>query len=253
MELNGKTALITGGTSGIGAATVAAFAREGARVLFTGRDRARGARVQAACASDQVTFLPGDLKDTEFTHGLVSQAIRQLGSLDILVNNAGLLYRTAPIDTSDAHWREMFQVNVDSVFVLSRAAVEAMRAAKTRGAIVNVGSETSLVGAKGLGAYAATKGAVALLTRSMALDHAEEGIRINAVCPGEVHTAMLESAITQRGMKVPEGLGVLASHVPMKRVSQPEEIAETILFLASQRASYITGALLSVDGGTTAR
>jgi NAD(P)-dependent dehydrogenase (short-subunit alcohol dehydrogenase family) len=253
MELRGKTALITGGTSGIGAATVRAFAGAGARILFTGRDQARGARVRDECGGADVAFLAGDLGDAAFTNSLVPEAVRRMGRLDILVNNAGLLHRTAPIDTSDAQWREMFGVNVDAVFVLSRAAVTAMRAAKTPGTIVNVASEVSLVGAKGLGAYAATKGAVALLTRSMALDHAEEGIRINAVCPGEVHTAMLESAIAQRGMAVPEGLARLASHVPMKRVAAPEEIADAILFLASSRASFITGTLLSVDGGSTAR
>ena len=253
MELEGKTALITGGTSGIGAATVRAFAAAGARILFTGRDAARGARVKDACKSELVEFLAGDLKDAAFTDALVPEATRRMGRLDILVNNAGLLYRTAPVETSAAQWREMFLVNVDSVFVLSCAAIRAMRAAKTRGAIVNVGSETSIVGAKGLGAYAATKGAVAQLTRSMALDHAEEGIRVNAVCPGEVHTAMLESAIAQRGMAVPEGLVRLAGHVPMKRVAAPEEIAASILFLASDRASFITGALLSIDGGSTAR
>ncbi len=253
MELKGKTALITGGTSGIGAATVRAFAGVGARILFTGRDEARGARVKDECEGAEVAFLAGDLRDAAFTGALVPEATRRLGRLDILVNNAGILHRTAPVDTSEAQWREMFRVNVDAVFVLSCAAIKAMRAAKTRGAIVNVASETSLVGAKGLGAYAATKGAVAQLTRSMALDHAEDGIRVNAVCPGEVHTAMLESAIIQRGMAVPEGLARLANHVPMKRVAAPEEIADAILFLASPRASFITGALLSVDGGSTAR
>lgn len=251
MDFAGKTVLVTGGSSGIGAATVKAFAAAGARVLSTGRDTARGTRVCAETGS-KAEFVAGDLADPRFCESLVPETVKRFGRLDVLVNNAGALYRTAPVDTSAAQWREMFAVNVDAPFILSSAAVRQMRV-QGGGAIVNVASELAVVGGKGIGSYAATKGAVALLTRSMALDHAEEGIRVNAVCPGEILTPMLENSVLQRGMTVEDGVALLARHVPMKRVAKPEEIAATILFLASDAASFVTGALLAADGGSTAR
>ena len=251
MDFTGKAVLVTGGSSGIGAATVKAFAAAGAQIVSTGRDAKRGQEVCAATAG-KATFIAGDLADPRFCETLVPETVKRLGRLDVLVNNAGALYRTAPVDTSAAQWREMFAVNVDAPFILSAAAVRQMRA-QGGGSIVNVASELAVVGGKGIGSYAATKGAIALLTRSMALDHAEENIRVNAVCPGEIHTPMLENSVRQRGMTVKDGLSLLASHVPMKRVAQPEEIAATILFLASDAASYVTGTLLSADGGSTAR
>lgn len=252
MDFAGKAVLVTGGSSGIGAATVKAFADAGARVVATGRDAVRGRKVCAETGGS-AHFIAGDLADPRFCDSLVPEAVKRLGRLDVLVNNAGALYRTAPVDTSAAQWREMFTVNVDAPFILSVAAVRQMRAQGGGGAIVNVASELAVVGGKGIGSYAATKGAIALLTRSMALDHAEEGIRVNAVCPGEIHTPMLENSVRQRGMTVEDGLASLARHVPMKRVARPEEIAATILFLASDAASFVTGALLSADGGSTAR
>lgn len=252
MEFTGKAVLVTGGSSGIGAATVKAFAAAGARVLSTGRDEARGRQVCGE-TSGRAEFLAGDLADPGFCESLVPETVKRLGRLDVLVNNAGALHRTAPVDTSAAQWREMFAVNVDAPFILSTATVRQMRVQGSGGAIVNVASELAIVGGKGIGSYAATKGAVALLTRSMALDHAEEGIRVNAVCPGEIHTPMLEDSVRQRGMTTEDGIAFLARHVPMKRVARPEEIAATILFLASDAASFVTGALLSADGGSTAR
>lgn len=252
MGFAGKTVLVTGGSSGIGAATVKAFAAAGAQVLSTGRDATRGKQVCAETAG-KAEFVAGDLADPRFCETLVPETVKRLGRLDVLINNAGALYRTAPVDTSAAQWREMFAVNVDAPFILSSAAVRQMRAQGGGGAIVNVASELAVVGGKGIGSYAATKGAVALLTRSMALDHAEEGIRVNAVCPGEIRTPMLEASVLQRGMTVEDGVAFLARHVPMKRVARPEEIAATILFLASDAASFVTGALLSADGGSTAR
>lgn len=252
MDFTGKAILVTGGSSGIGAATVKAFAAAGARVLSTGRDAARGNQVCAETGG-KAEFVTGDLADPRFCETLVPETVKRLGRLDVLVNNAGALYRTAPVDTSAKQWREMFAVNVDAPFILSSAAVRQMRAQGGGGAIVNVASELAVVGGKGIGSYAATKGAVALLTRSMALDHAEEGIRVNAVCPGEIRTPMLENSVLQRGMAVEDGVAFLARHVPMKRVAKPEEIAATILFLASDAASFVTGALLAADGGSTAR
>lgn len=252
MAFHGKTALVTGGTSGIGAAVVRALAGDGAAVLFTGRDEGRGRTIAAALPGGPHHFIAGDLADDAFVRTLVPEALKRLGRLDVLVNNAGTLHIAPVAETTDAQWREMFRVNVDAVFVLSRAAIAPMRA-QGGGAIVNISSELGIVGGKSIGAYCATKGAVNQLTRGMALDHAAEGIRVNAVCPGEVHTPMMEVSIRGRGLAIEEGLKLYGANVPMKRVAQPEEIAKAVLFLASDAASYVTGAMLSVDGGTTAR
>ena len=251
MTFAGKAVLVTGGNSGIGAATVRAFAREGAAVLFTGRDRARGTALQAELAGT-TAFVAGDLADRAFAETLVPETVKRFGRLDVLVNNAGTLHRSAPAETTDEQWDVMMAVNLDVPFILSRAAVRQMRV-QGGGTIVNVASELGLVGGKGIGAYCATKGALVLLTKAMALDHADETIRINAVCPGEVHTPLLEGAIRARLMTIDDGLAFLGGQVPMKRVAEPSEIASTILFLASPAASFVTGATLSADGGSTAR
>ncbi len=250
MTFAGKAVLVTGGNSGIGAATVRAFAREGAAVLFTGRDRARGTALQAELAGT-TAFVAGDLTDRAFAETLVPEAVKRFGRLDVLVNNAGTLHRSAPAETTDEQWDVMMAVNLDAPFILSRAAVRQMRV-QGGGTIVNVASELGLVGGKGIGAYCATKGALVLLTKAMALDHADQNIRINAVCPGEIHTPLLEGAIRARLMTVDDGLAFLGGQVPMKRVAEPSEIASTILFLASPAASFMTGATLSADGGSTA-
>ncbi len=251
MTFAGNAVLVTGGNSGIGAATVRAFAREGAAVLFTGRDRARGTALQAELAGT-TAFVAGDLADRAFAETLVPETVKRFGRLDVLVNNAGTLHRSAPAETTDEQWDVMMAVNLDVPFILSRAAVRQMRV-QGGGTIVNVASELGLVGGKGIGAYCATKGALVLLTKAMALDHADENIRINAVCPGEIHTPLLEGAIRARLMTVDDGLAFLGGQVPMKRVAEPSEIASTILFLASPAASFVTGATLSADGGSTAR
>jgi meso-butanediol dehydrogenase / (S,S)-butanediol dehydrogenase / diacetyl reductase len=252
MDFTGKVALVTGGTSGIGAATVKAFAHAGALVLFTGRDGGRAAKVRIA-AKTRAHFVGGNLADRAFCESLVPATVGKFARIDILVNNAGALHRTAPVDTTDGQWDEMFAINVTAPFILSRAAVKQMHDQGGGGAIVNVASELGIVGGKGIGAYCATKGAVVQLTRAMALDHAEHGIRVNAVAPGEIHTPMLESSLVERGMTVKDGMKFLAGHVPLKRVAEPEEVARTILFLASSQASFVTGAILAVDGGSTAR
>jgi len=253
MEFGGKVALVTGGTSGIGEATVHAFARAGAAVTFTGRDETRGRKVraEAGAAGARVEFIQGDLKDARFCDRLVDEARARMGRLDVLVNNAGILHRVGALETSDEQWLETMAVNLNAVFFLSRAAARVMRA-EGGGAIVNVASELAVFADKGAAAYCASKGAIVQLTRAMALDLARDNIRVNAVCPGEVHTQMLEKAVADRGMTLEEGLRRLGRRVPIRRVSKPREIAATILFLASDDASYVTGTALSADGGTSA-
>lgn len=254
MSVEGKSVLITGSTSGIGAACAAVFAEGGARLMLTGRAAERGeavlAEVQAMGA--EAEFLPGDVKDMAFCDQVVARTVARFGRIDALVNNAGVIHRNDALGISDEHWHEAMTVNVNAVFWLSRAAVREMR--KTGGgAIVNVSSEWGLLAGKGHVAYCTSKGAVINMTRAMAIDHAADGIRVNAVCPGDVQTPMLESGIQARGFDPATALAEMGKSVPLGRVSQPEEQARVIRFLASDEASYMTGALLPVDGGNTAK
>lgn len=248
MDFSDKAVLITGGASGMGAACVREFSRRAARVLIVDRDEDAAARV---ADENGATALCGDVADARFCRRAVDQAVRRFGGLDVLVNAAGVIARHNALDTSDAEWRRVMSVNVDGLFFMSRAAVKAMTA-RRRGAIVNFGSIWGEVGAAGVLAYCASKGAVHQITKAMALDHVEQGIRVNAVCPGEVNTPMLS-----RGRPHPpsaEELRRLAeTTIPMKRLAEPEEIARVVVFLASDEASYMTGSLVTVDAGYTAR
>jgi NAD(P)-dependent dehydrogenase (short-subunit alcohol dehydrogenase family) len=254
MRLDNKTALITGSTTGIGEATARLFAAEGARVMVSGRNEARGAVAVDAikAAGGDANFIRVDQSESGACDALVDETVARLGRLDILVNNAAVLYNGTALELADAEWDEMFAVNVTALFRTSRAALRHMLAAKS-GVIVNLASESGLNGEPALGAYCATKGAVIQLTRAMAVDQAEDNIRVNAVCPGEIHTRMLEGAMLDRGYSVEDGLAMLRERIPIKRIGKPEEIARAILFLASDEASFCTGAILSADGGTVAR
>ncbi|MGH6953217.1 MAG: SDR family NAD(P)-dependent oxidoreductase, partial [Alphaproteobacteria bacterium] len=211
----------------------------------------RKVRAAAGASGASVEFIQGDLKDARFCDRLVEEARVRMGRLDVLVNNAGILHRVGALETTDEQWLETMAVNLNAVFFLSRAAARVMKA-QGGGAIVNVASELGVFADKGATAYCASKGAIVQLTRAMALDLARDNIRVNAVCPGEVHTQMLEKAVADRGMTLEEGLRRLGRRVPIRRVSKPREIAATILFLASDDASYVTGTALSADGGTSA-
>lgn len=253
MSMKGKVAVITGATSGIGGAAARVFAEAGARLVLTGRDEARGAAALAALAkTTEAAFVAGDIKDRGFCDRLIEGAVTRFGRLDALVNNAGMIKRSDALGTSDEDWLETMAVNVNAVFYLSRAAIRVMKP-QGKGAIVNVSSEWGLVGGKGHVAYCTSKGAVINMTRAMALDHAADGIRINAVCPGEVNTPMLRSGLKRRGFDVEAGLKELGKSVPLGRVSEPEEIGRLILFLASDDSSYMAGSIVAIDGGNTAR
>ncbi|MFO0997343.1 MAG: SDR family oxidoreductase [Alphaproteobacteria bacterium] len=253
MSMKGKVAVITGASSGIGAAAARVFAEAGATLVLTGRDEARGKAVLAALPkSAEAAFVAGDVKDRAFCDRLIEDARTRHGRIDALVNNAGIIKRSDALGTSDEDWLESMAVNVNAVFYLSRAAVRVMKA-QGKGAIVNVSSEWGLVGGKGHVAYCTSKGAVINLTRAMALDHAGDGIRINAVCPGEVNTPMLQSGLKRRGFEIESGLKELGKSVPLGRVSEPEEIGRLILFLASDDSSYMAGSIVAIDGGNTAR
>lgn len=253
MRFDGKVVLVTGSTSGIGEACARLFAESGASVMVSGRDTARGHAVVAsiAAAGGIVAIRPADLRAEGACDRLVNETVAHFGGLDVLINNAGILYTANALETTDAQWLDTMAVNVNALFYMSRAAVRHMQRAG-KGAIVNVASEWGLNGEPNHVAYCASKGAVLQITRCMALDHARDHIRINSVCPGEIHTRMVDDILALRGGDSADNLRALAAGIPMRRLAQPLEVARCVQFLASDLASYVTGSHLSVDGGNDA-
>src|SRR5271165_5023644 len=253
MNFAGKVVLVTGSTSGIGEACARVFAESGAAVMICGRDAARGRMVAQSitAAGGSAQFCAVDLRAAGACERLVADTIEALGGLDVLVNNAGILYTANALDTTDEQWLDTMAVNVNALFYMSRAAVRHMRAAG-KGAIVNVASEWGLNGEANHVAYCASKGAVIQITRCMALDHARDNIRVNAVCPGEIHTRMVDDILAKRGGDPAQNLRELAAGIPMRRLAAPSEVARCVQFLASDAASYVTGTTLCVDGGNDA-
>ena len=248
MDFADKVVLVTGAASGMGAATAREFSAAGARVLVVDRNAELALQVASDISADPP--LVGDVSDSSFCQQAVATAVERYGRLDILVNAAGIIVRADGPGTTDEQWQRIMNVNVNGVFYMSRAAVAVMKE-QGSGAIVNFGSIWGEVGAAGVMAYCASKGAVHQITRAMALDHVKDGIRINAVCPGEVNTPMLTS---ERSAPVTaEMMQALADSVPMGRLASPVEIARVVLFLSSDAASYMTGAMVNVDAGFTAR
>lgn len=231
----------------MGAATVSLLADRGAIVVIVDQN----ADAAASLAQTHKLANPevGDVSDSSFCDNAVARTIEAHGRLDVLINAAGIIVRATAATTTDDDWHRVMRVNVDGTFFMCRAAVRAMRS--TGGAIVNFGSIWGDLGADGVAAYCASKGAIHNLTRALAIEHARDGIRVNAVCPGEVDTPMLRS-----GRSAPVSVKFLeqiAATVPAGRLAQPVEIAEVVVFLASSRSSYMTGSLVSVDAGYGAR
>jgi NAD(P)-dependent dehydrogenase (short-subunit alcohol dehydrogenase family) len=247
MRFENKVVLVTGGTRGIGFATAQLFAREGAQVVIVGRDSDKTTK-----AARQVPGRgeAGDVSIAADCKRIVTGTLDLHARLDVLVNCAGVIFRNRTVEqTSEEEWDATFDVNVKGTFLMSKYALPALR--EMKGCIVNVSSYVGLVGFAGTSAYAASKAAILNLTRSMALDHAREGIRVNAVCPGSVDTDMIHTAWRQFE-DVEQAQKLWAEKHPLGRIASPEEIARAILFLASEEASFITGAALPVDGGITA-
>ncbi|MFC0198834.1 SDR family NAD(P)-dependent oxidoreductase [Paracoccus rhizosphaerae] len=237
--LEGKTALVTGAAGGIGSAVVALLRAQGVRVAAADRD-------VAAIAAD--AHLPGDLRDAAYADGLPSAAADRLGGLDILINNAGMITRGRVTETTDADWATSLGVNVEAPFRLCRAAIPLM-AENGGGAIVNVASCWGLRPGPQHAVYCMTKAALASLTQCMGMDHAHQGIRVNAVCPNEVNTPMLRTDFARRGFDPDDAVAELNKTVPLGRIAEPDDIAEVILFLVSDSARYMCGALVEVNGG----
>jgi NAD(P)-dependent dehydrogenase (short-subunit alcohol dehydrogenase family) len=248
MRLANRVALITGGNRGIGLATAGLFAQEGAQVMLFARDQVRGEAEAAKIPG--AYFIQGDVTKAAACQQAMAEVIRIHGRLDILVNCAGVIYRNRTIEqTTEEEWDTTFDVNVKGMFLMCKYALPLLR--EQKGRIVNMSSYVGMVGFRGASAYAASKAAVINLTRSMALDHAKEGLRVNAVCPGSVDTEMIQAAWEKFG-NVEEAQRLWSQKHPLGRIAQPEEVAQAILFLASDEASFITGTALAVDGGITA-
>jgi len=246
----GKSVLVTGATSGIGEAIALGFAGAAARLVVTGRDPDRGEAL-AGCIRDtgaEVDFSAGDITDGGFCEGLVEQCVSRFGGLDVCVNSAGVIHHATVAETSDEAWHETMAVNVTGVFYVCRAAVHAMRP-KRSGVIINVASDAALSGSEHLAAYCASKGAVLQLSRAMALDHGRDGIRVVPVCPGDVDTPMLRGEFAERGLSAEDGLKASAAGVPVNRVCTAEEVADLVLYAASDAARFMTGYPLVLDGG----
>jgi len=252
-RLDGKVAAITGGASGIGEATVRRFVAEGATVAFCDRDGERGQRVAAelTAAGGKVAFTQADVGTEAACLAFVTGAAKTFGRLDILVNNAGIRKYEKVDEASAASWNEILSVNLMSYAFCAKAAVPIMRG-NGGGAIVNIASVRSVVAGGGNLQYDTTKAAVAGLTRGLAADHSAEGIRVNAVGPGPIFTPFHARRLETSGQTLESYNERAAQGTMMKRPGRPEEVAAAILFLASDDASYVTGALLFVDGGMTA-
>jgi meso-butanediol dehydrogenase / (S,S)-butanediol dehydrogenase / diacetyl reductase len=236
----------------MGAATARRMAAEGAHVVIVDFDATRAAEVSAAIVETggSASAEVGDVSDPAFARRVIADTVAAHGRVDVLVNAAGIIVRAAGVDTTDEQWERIMAVNVSGTFFFCRAAISAMRR-NGGGAIVNFGSIWGDLGSTGVAAYCASKGAVHNLTRALALDHADENIRVNAVCPGEIRTPMLQA---ERNEPVTdELLARIAATVPMGRLAEPEEVANVVRFLASDEASYVTGTLVTVDAGFAAR
>ena len=256
-KLSGRVAIITGATSGIGKATALLFADEGAGVVITGRRTALGEVALNEIRSKGVrcVFVEADHTKMEDCQRVVNIAIKEFGRIDILFNNAGIVTSGTAETTEENTWNDTLAINVTSVWHMCKLVIPHMKK-QGRGVIVNNGSDWSVVAGKDAFPYIASKGAVAMMTKSMALDFAQDGIRVNAVCPGDTFVERwMEKGYFEHSdpVTLEEAMKESSAYIPMGRFGKPEEIARVVLFLASDDSSFVTGHLLLVDGGNTAQ
>jgi NAD(P)-dependent dehydrogenase (short-subunit alcohol dehydrogenase family) len=248
-SLAGKRALITGGASGIGRATALLFAREGAAIVVADLDEPGGERVirMIEDAGGRAIFVRCDVTQVQDCQRAVRLTVDELGGLEVLFNNAGIIRRANVLDTSEQEWDQVMAVNVKSIFLLSKVAIPVMARAGG-GVIINTGSGWGLVGGRDAVSYCASKGAVVNMTRAMALDHGEQNIRVNCICPGDTDTPMLREEARQLGEADAQFLAEAARR-PLRRIGRPEDIAQAALYLASDASAFVTGTILVIDGG----
>jgi NAD(P)-dependent dehydrogenase (short-subunit alcohol dehydrogenase family) len=250
MDLKEKVVIITGAKSGIGLATAVRFAKEGAKVVIADIRQARQEIGEITSGGTEALFVQVDVTDGSQVAVLIENTVTAFGRLDILVNNAGIEFAKKVIDTSEVEWDRLMSVNLKGVFLCSKAAIPVMQ--RNGGSvIVNVASELALVGGSEIAAYCASKGGVVQLTKAMAIDHVGDGIRVNCVAPGPVSTPLLKAIMDNSSNPERERESIVEKTL-LKRLARPEEIANVIVFMASDESSYMTGSIVTVDGGWTA-
>jgi len=252
MRLADRVALITGATSGIGRATALLFAREGARLALTGRNEERGREVAAGirAAGGRATFQCSDVCREEDCRAAVAHAIAEYGRVDVLFNNAGVFFPNTAAECTVQEWDAQVDTSLKGAFLMSKYVLPHM-IRQGRGSIIHNSSGWGIVGGDRAVAYCAAKGGLVLLAKAMAIDHGRQGVRVNCICPGDVDTPMLPEDARLRGMDWQTYLAGCANR-PMGRIGTAEEIANAVLFLASDESSFMTGAALVVDGGGVA-
>jgi NAD(P)-dependent dehydrogenase (short-subunit alcohol dehydrogenase family) len=248
-SLSGLRVVVTGAAGGVGRATVSALLREGARVCAT--DLAITAGIFPSIDASRLTTIAGDVTKAADVEGIYRRAEEAFGGVDGLVSNAGAIVSKSAHETSEEEWDKVIDTNAKSFFLMARRALPAMMARRS-GTIVAVGSISGVVGLPEQAAYAASKGALLQLMRQMAIDYAPLGVRVNAVGPGSINTPFLQRYVDEMADPVRGAAEIRAAH-PLGRIAEPEEIAESVLFLLGPASSFTTGQMLMVDGGYSAR
>jgi len=243
MKLKGKVAFITGFGSGLGRAIALVFADEGAAVAGTSKTEAKGRETAGMIerSGGRALFGVGDVGDSSAMKALIDQTVQRFGGIDIVVNSAGIRTNGSITEITEEAWDRTLDTNLKGAFVVSRLAIPEMKK-RGGGVILHIAARSGMLGQGGRAAYCASKGGLITLTEAMAMDHAPDNIRVNCICPGPTRTPMVDTS-------TPEKLARYKSRVPLGRIGEPEDIANAALYLASDEASFITAAILPVDGG----
>ena len=252
MRLKDKVALITGGTSGIGSATAIRFAREGASVAITGRNSERGEQVVQAITENggEAIFIRSDVCLADDCRQAVEKTLAHFGKIDVLFNNAGVFHPKTIPECTEEEWDETIDSSLKGAYLMSKYALPTM-IERGQGSIIHTSSGWGIQGGHKAAAYCAAKGGLVVMAKAMAIDHGPDGIRVNCVCPGDVDTPMLYDDAEKRGMTW-EDYAAEAADRPLGRIGTVEEIAEAVLYLASDESAFVTGTALVVDGGGVA-
>ena len=252
MRLEGKVALITGGTSGIGSATAVRFASEGAAVALTGRNSERGEQVAKEIVENggEAIFIRSDVRLADDCRQAVEQTLERFGKIDVLFNNAGVFHPRSIPECTEEEWDETIDSSLKGAFLMSKYALPSM-IERGRGSIIHTSSGWGILGGDKAAAYCAAKGGLIVMAKAMAIDHGPDGIRVNCICPGDILTPMLPDDAAKRGISW-DDYSKGASDRPLGRIGDVEDIANAALFLASDESSFITGDALVVDGGGVA-